>query len=116
MHEFSVMEGLMTLLADHARTNGITRINRVHLVVGQLRGLDLQQLRGCFDILTEGTLARDATLEIETIHAEGHCGPCEHTFQLKGFILTCPICGDATAVHITKGRELYLDKFEGTRK
>jgi hydrogenase nickel incorporation protein HypA/HybF len=115
MHEFSVMEGLMTLLADHAQAHAITRITRVRLVVGQLRGLDVQQLRGCFDVLVEGTALRDAKLEIEFVPAEGHCGPCNQTFQLTHFVMTCPVCGDSTAVRTTKGRELYLDSFEGTK-
>ncbi|MCF8480370.1 MAG: hydrogenase maturation nickel metallochaperone HypA [Rhodospirillum sp.] len=116
MHEFSVMEGLMTLLADHAQAHAITRITRVRLVVGQLRGLDVNQLRGCFDLLVEGTSARSATLEIDFVPAEGHCDRCDKTFVLPNFVLTCPVCGDSRAVRTTKGRELYLEKFEGTKE
>lgn len=115
MHEFSVMDSLMTLLAERASANGIARITRVRLVVGRLRGLDLRQLRGCFEILAENTKAEGAILDIASVVPEGLCQSCGTRFAIPDFTLRCPQCGGGR-VEIVKGRELHLENFEGTRE
>ncbi|PTW62843.1 hydrogenase-3 nickel incorporation protein HypA [Breoghania corrubedonensis] len=115
MHEFSVMDSLMKLLVEHADASGITRVTRVRLVVGRLRGLDLRQLRGCFEILVEDTLAKDAVLDIESVPPAGHCRTCGADFAIPDYTLHCPHCGGGE-VDITKGRELHMASFDGIRE
>ena len=115
MHEFSVMDSLMTLLFESAKANNIARITRVRLVVGHLRGLDTRQLEGCFEILAENTVADGAVLDIQSVAPEGDCRDCGTHFTIPNYTLLCPECGGGH-IDITRGRELHLASFDGARK
>ena len=115
MHEFSVMDSLMRLILEHAKAGGIARVTRVRMVVGRLRGLDLRQLRGCFEILAEDTVAEGAELDIESVTPAGRCRDCGEEFDIPDYTLRCPHCGGGQ-IDITRGRELHLASFDGTRE
>jgi Zn finger protein HypA/HybF involved in hydrogenase expression len=52
-------------------------------------------------------------LDIETIQAAVFCKACQKEFvgQDRGFIFTCPICGDFCG-EIRRGREIELGRLE----
>lgn len=108
------MDSLMALLTERARQSGIRRVTRVRLVVGRLRGLDLRQLEGCFEILAENTAAEGAVLDIESVTPAGHCQTCGEDFEIPNYSLRCPACGGGQ-VEITRGRELHMKSFDGSR-
>jgi hydrogenase nickel incorporation protein HypA/HybF len=63
-------------------------------------------MRFCFDLITEGTVAEGARLEIDQPPGSGHCRSCDTAFPLTDLVLLCP-CGSAD-VEITSGRELQI--------
>jgi hydrogenase nickel incorporation protein HypA/HybF len=114
MHETAIVEGLMRILKRKASQNGINRIVSIVLRIGRLRGLDPRQIRGCFEMFAEGTIAEGAQLIIDEILVEACCRDCGQVWQVPGYRFECPCCGGANA-DVTKGRELYIDTFEGQR-
>jgi hydrogenase nickel incorporation protein HypA/HybF len=114
MHETAIVEGLMRILAEKAREHGIDRIVRVRLKVGRLRGLDVRQIRGCFEIFAEQTAAEGARLDIEEVAVEARCRACGKVYEVPRFRLACPVCGGEDA-DIVKGRELEISSFDGHR-
>lgn len=114
MHETAVVAGLMRILTERAAAEGIDRIDVVRLALGRLRGLDARQIRGAFEIFSEGTLADGARLDIEDIVAEAKCRSCGRVFALPDWRFECPDCGSNDA-DVTRGRELHVVSFDGRR-
>lgn len=112
MHEATVVDGLVRILIDRAAANGITSIVAVKVVIGRLRGLDLRQIRGCFEIFSEDTVAEGAALEIVDVETRARCRGCGTDYVVPRFRFACPSCGGSDA-DVIAGRELHVESFEG---
>ena len=104
----------MRILRDHARQNGVERILSVRLKVGRLRGLDVRQLRGCFEIFAEDTVADGARLDIDEVQVRARCAKCGCEYDVPRYRFDCPDCGSPDA-DVLAGRELYIESFEAAR-
>ena len=62
MHETAIIAGLLRILETQAAQHGATRIVRVTVKVGRLRAVEPQQLRACFEVFAEGSLADGAEI------------------------------------------------------
>jgi len=111
MHEASIVYGLMKILEQQASAHNVTRIKRVNLKIGKLRAVEPQSLHTCFEMFAEGTAAEGAELTIKHIPAQGHCASCGQIFDLEGFRLVCPTCGE-TDVALSGGNDLCIESFE----
>lgn len=111
MHETAIVAGLMGILERKAAEHDVDRILSIRLVVGRLRGLDPRQLRACFELFAEGTVAEGARLDIDERPAEARCRACGEAWTLRGYRFLCPACG-ASDAEVTAGRELFIDSFE----
>jgi hydrogenase nickel incorporation protein HypA/HybF len=112
MHETAVVEGLMRILTEKAAEHDIVRIASVRVIIGRLRGLDSRQIAGCFEIFAEGTIAEGARLDIIEVAVEARCRACTHTYEVPHYQFECPACGSSEADTV-KGRELYIESFDG---
>jgi hydrogenase nickel incorporation protein HypA/HybF len=108
-----MMESAMVLVQRYAVEKHARRVERVVLRIGTLSGVDPESLRFAFDVVSRGTQAEGAILDIETIQAAVFCKACQKEFvgQDRGFIFTCPICGDFCG-EIRRGREIELGRLE----
>ena len=113
MHELGIMESALTLVQRYAVEKRANRVERVVLRIGTLSGVDPESLRFAFDVVSRGTVAEGATLEIESVSAAVYCRACQKEFAGKdrGFIFTCPDCGDLCG-EIRRGREIELGRLE----
>jgi hydrogenase nickel incorporation protein HypA/HybF len=113
MHELGIMESALSLVEHHAAGNPARRVSRVVLRIGALAGVELEALRFAFDVVSRGTVAEGADLEIEAVAAAVYCRGCQREFagETGGFIFTCPICSDLCG-EILRGRELELSRIE----
>jgi hydrogenase nickel incorporation protein HypA/HybF len=112
MHETAVVEGLMRILTKQARDNNIGRILSVRVKVGRLRGLDNRQLRLCFEMFAEGTLADGARLDLEDVPVTAKCRTCGTQFEVIGYRFVCSNC-EGNDAEVLSGRELFIESFEG---
>ena len=117
MHEFSVMSSVVSSIIEEIerlqREEGkkIERVNEVILEVGELTFLAHEQLRFCYEILSQDNILKGSKLTIKEIKAKVHCPECGYTgpveyyteFHLTAPVLQCPECGHT--VEILKGRE-----------
>jgi hydrogenase nickel incorporation protein HypA/HybF len=114
MHEATVVDGMLSILTATAAEHGIDRIAVVRLKIGRLRGLDSRQIRGAFEIFAQGTIAEGARLDIDEVPAQAHCHACGTVWELPDYRFECPSCGGNDA-DVAKGRELYIESFDGGR-
>lgn len=94
-----------------ARRCQATRICRIRLRIGELAGVVPEALTFAFDLLREGTLARDAVLEIETVPLSCYCEACQKKFKPVLPSRRCTLCGHANGA-VRGGRELELQAIE----
>ncbi|WP_405577793.1 hydrogenase maturation nickel metallochaperone HypA [Streptomyces sp. NBC_01190] len=103
MHELSITQSVVDAVCERAAGRPV---HSVRLRVGALTAVVADSMRFCFDLITDGTVAQGATLDIEQPPGGGHCRSCAADFTLKDLVLLCP-CGSAD-VAITSGRELQI--------
>lgn len=117
MHEFSlatqVVESVTEFVESHPETDEIVK---VRLLVGELAGVETEQLRFCYNSITRETPLEHSTLEITLVSARVYCPHCQYQGSpkyLNGLLarakvptLQCPQCGKS--VEVTHGQECEL--------
>ena len=92
MHEYSLVEALMTRVEEEASRRNALRVHSLKVSVGELAGVDPELFRTAFETFRQGTLCEQTSLEVVTYPAEWRCPSCG--LQLtKGAILRCEACG-----------------------
>lgn len=107
MHELSIAESVVEAVTRRADGR---RVTCVRLEVGRLSGCFPDALRFSFDLVTEGTTAEGASLEIEEPAGRAECRTCAAVLELDDPILLCP-CGSAD-VEVVGGQELQISSME----
>lgn len=111
MHETAIVTGLMRILEAHAARHGATHVSRVRLKVGRLCAVEAQQLRSCFEMFAEGTIADGAELVVDEVAVRGRCRACAHEFAVARYRFVCPACSGSD-IEVIAGQELYIESFE----
>ena len=111
MHEVSVMESAIEIAVEQAKAQNAQQIHRIGMRVGALSSVVPDALEFAFDIVTKGTMAEGATLEIEQVPALCYCPACKIEFEPESFFYECPQCHQPTA-EIRRGKELELSFLE----
>jgi len=112
MHEASIAASLLEIVSGQCRRSGYSRIESIHLKIGRASGIMTDALIFAFEALKEGSVAKEAVLEIEEVPVSGHCSDCNNTFTTEQeYILSCPCCGGGS-FRMTAGREMDVIDME----
>lgn len=112
MHEYSIVDSLISIAIKECRKNGFNKIESVSVSIGKASGVMPEALLFAFDALKMETIANEAALHIEEIPLSGYCENCKGDFMTEEFfIFACPSCGSGS-LKITSGRELEIKEIE----
>jgi len=111
MHEISIAESLVDLIADEARDQRFARVKRIAVKVGALGHVEPAALIFCFDAVARGTVAEGAVLDVQTVPGKGWCRRCRCSVAIMHRYDLCPLCGQSH-VELTAGGELRLTELE----
>jgi hydrogenase nickel incorporation protein HypA/HybF len=111
MHELSIGQSLLDLIAEHVPPHRRPYVRVVRLRVGELSGVVPESLEFCFEALVAGTPLAGARLEIERVPIRLRCDACRLDFPVAAVRLSCPSCG-GTAARTLAGTELDLEEVE----
>jgi hydrogenase nickel incorporation protein HypA/HybF len=111
MHEMSLTESVIEILAEEGRRQGFSRVKTVWLEIGALSGVEPEAMMFCFDVVARGTLAEGAQLEIVRAPGRGWCLACEKDVALAERFGPCPECG-GHRVQMTAGDEMRVKELE----
>lgn len=111
MHEVSLMEQALELALEYAHQQNAQKILRLKMRIGTMSGVVPEALEFAFDIVTRGTLAEGAILEIEKVPVVCYCPNCNIEFQPADLFYECPQCGELSS-EIRKGKEIELASLE----
>jgi hydrogenase nickel insertion protein HypA len=82
MHEYSLMQNVVTSILDGLRAEKVTdpsAVKEVHLRIG---ALDIESFKQAFYMQARDTLLRDAKLELEVAPGDIECSKCGHKQEI----------------------------------
>jgi hydrogenase nickel incorporation protein HypA/HybF len=104
-------------ILEEAAKHGAKKVTEVHLVIGKLTFLGIEQVRFAYNILTEDTIMKDSKLIIKEKDGVIECPNCGYKGSLETEddlmyhvpipILKCPKCGEAAK--IVEGKECTIE-------
>jgi len=116
VHEFSVTSQIVQSVLEEAEKRKAKKVTEVHLVIGKLTFLGLEQVRFAYEVLTKGTIIESSKLIIDEQDGVVKCNQCgyEGNFQYEDDpmyhvpvpTLKCPQCG--SIVDIVAGKECTI--------
>jgi hydrogenase nickel incorporation protein HypA/HybF len=110
MHELSIAQAVMAIVAEHA---GERRVTRVELEVGHLRQVVPDALRFAFALVAQDTAAEGAELVLCEVPVRARCRACGASSRQRRFPLACGACGGVD-LKIVSGEELRVVSLEVT--
>lgn len=111
MHEMALCEGIVQVLQDSAREQGFAKVKTLWLEIGALAGVELEALRFGFDVVSRGTLAEQAKLEIINLPGSAWCLPCGKNVEIQQRYDACPLCG-SHQLQVNGGEEMRIKELE----
>jgi hydrogenase nickel incorporation protein HypA/HybF len=107
MHELSIALSIVELAEEEALKADASVISKVEIEIGTMAGIETDALLFAWDSVTQGTIAQQSELVINSIQAEAHCLVCGKDFPVENFFVQCPDCG-SYRYQFTKGKELRI--------
>ena len=68
MHEFSIIENILTIVEEISVKEGLTSISKVSLLIGKMRQIVPDTMSFAFEAAAKGTIAESATWGTGTYH------------------------------------------------
>ena len=116
MHEFSITTQIVNYIIQEAKKHNAKRINKVHLIIGKLTFIGLEQVKFAYEMLVKNTIMENSKLHIEEKDGVVQCNHCGYAGDLKyednpayhipSPTLNCPKCNDI--VNIVGGKECTI--------
>lgn len=107
MHELSLAHSILSIAERAVPLNKNVVVTGISLQIGELSGIETDALEFAFSIIKEGTLLKNAGLQIEMVKGEALCLDCKHIFPLSLYGTSCPQC-KSYSIEIKKGKEMKV--------
>jgi len=116
MHEYSVMNQLVSALMEELDGRDIDRVKEVRIEVGELTFLGQEQLKFAYETLSKDTNLEGSELAVEEIKSKIKCGECGYEgginysnrsnvhYQVP--VISCPECDSKP--DIVQGKETKI--------
>ena len=108
MHELALTEGILKIVTSEQKKSGFSRVLEINLKIGELSCIIPACVEEYFPLVSKGTAAEGARLQMDEIPAEFSCADCGFTGNLRKHTACCPQCG-STSVRMTGGREFFVN-------
>lgn len=116
MHELAMATQLVENVLEEAKKYDANKVAEVHLTIGKLTFLGVEQMRFSYDILTKDTIMKDSKLIITEQDGVIKCQSCgykgkipiedDSAYHVPVPTLRCPKCGEAAK--IVEGKECTI--------
>ncbi len=114
MHEMSLAEALLGQVLRTAEEHQLTWVEAVEVEAGVMKMIVPEILQTAFSVVTDGTIAQGARLEIVEIKANVRCRLCQTTFEPEIDNFLCPNCRTADVV-VLSGFDFILQSITGQK-
>jgi hydrogenase nickel incorporation protein HypA/HybF len=116
MHEFSMATQIVENVLEEAKRHDAKKVAEVHIVIGKMTFLGVDQVRFSYGVLVKDTILEDAKLFIEEKDGVIECPSCGYkgsvpieddpAYHIPVPTLKCPKCGEAAK--IVEGKECTI--------
>lgn len=110
MHEYSLIQALISRVEDEARRRGALQVHTVRVRLGALSGVEPELFTSAWELARTGTACAAAELRLERIAAVWSCPRCKKVFA-PGEVLRCADCREPAALN-DGADALTLDQLE----
>lgn len=111
MHEYSIVQALLTQCESIAQQNNVHKVVKVITKIGVMSGVEIHLFQIAFDTFKEGTLCEGAELVINEQKLKLHCNACGSEFEIDELCYICKVC-KSLDVKVIDGEEMYLMSLE----
>ncbi len=113
MHETDMTKALILTMKDWYESQPEkSKIEKVHLIVGEFTCVEPVSLKFAFQVQTRNTFLEGVELIIKDIPLIAFCHSCQQEYQPAiGLQYSCPDC-KSPMEDIRSGRELKIDRIE----
>jgi hydrogenase nickel incorporation protein HypA/HybF len=112
MHELALADALVQICCDNARGGAVVK---VEVKVGRLRQVVPEAFAFAFELVSAGTPAEGAELELIDVPVRVACRVCVVETAIEDFPLGCARCG-GTDVAVVAGEEFQVEALEIERE
>ncbi len=114
MHEMSIAESIITIVADEMKAHSCTKLIKVQVRYGALSQVVADSLQFCFEAIIKDSPYAGAILELEEVPLLLRCAECGETFTPphEDVFVPCPICSTHLGHSVEQGKELYVQHIE----
>lgn len=111
VHELPVTQSICNIAVQEAERAGASGVSAIRIKMGAYVDYVPAIIQEYFNVVSEGTLAEGAVLEIERVPAVLRCGDCHGESPMERRRMRCPRCG-SRRVELVTGKEFYIDSME----
>lgn len=111
MHELSVCQSIVDQVSRIVADHHASAVEKIHLQLGPLCGVDPDLLRSAFPIARAGSVASHAELIIKSSPIRVRCLVCGAETEASANRLVCAECGN-WQTQLLSGNELVLERIE----
>ena len=108
MHEMALAEGILAVVLDAAEGQ---KVRRIGLQVGRLQMVVPDSLQFSFQLISDGTPAAEAVVEMEEIPVLLRCKECGKETEVNNPPFNCGHC-NAFEIEVVSGDQLIVDSVE----
>jgi hydrogenase nickel insertion protein HypA len=111
MHEYSIVQALLTQCEEHAKSNGAQKITKVVVKIGAMSGVEPYLLETAFNTFKETTVCDGAEFIMNIQPLKLRCKICHSESEIDEPLYCCSKC-ESLDVEVIDGEEMYLMSLE----
>lgn len=111
MHEYSIVQALLTQCEDIARENEAESVTKIVVKIGQMSGVEPYLLETAFNTFKEKTICDGADFVMNVQPLVIECRACGAVTELEKIYYKCPVC-ESLDVKVIDGEDMFLMTLE----
>lgn len=111
MHELTIIDNIIKICIEEAKKHNVNKIIEIRIKIGQFSGMVPEYIQFYFNIMSKGTAAENAILNIEKIPIKIKCNDCKTDSEVCLDDLICSYCGSAN-IQVLKENSFIIESME----
>lgn len=111
MHELAITQSILNICLKEEELYKFKTIKTININLGEFTGLIPKSITYYFKIISKGTSAENAKINIKKIPVNIKCNLCFYEGEIKKEEYTCPKC-NGIDFKILNGNEFFIESLE----
>ena len=114
VHEFSICRSLVRQVEEEALRHDARAVTSIVVSLGPLSGIHAEELRTAFPLVSAGSIAESARLQIHQQPLRWRCQACGVEDESDAAVEVCSACG-SDGLQLLSGDRIVLEHMEVSR-